>query len=137
MFELHPKLAQDTHRVGQYALCDVLLMNDSRYPWLILVPRQEAMREIHQLSESDQQQLIKESSFTASRMLELFSADKMNVAALGNQVEQLHLHHIARFKKDACWPDPVWGRGTAEPYSDVAVAAMLSQLRRVLDDYLT
>jgi diadenosine tetraphosphate (Ap4A) HIT family hydrolase len=137
MFELHPKLAQDTHRVGQYALSEVLLMNDSRYPWLILVPRREAMREIHQLSESDQQQLLQESSFTASRMLELFSADKMNVAALGNQVEQLHLHHIARFKKDACWPDPVWGRGTAEPYSEVAAAAMLSQLRRVLDDYLT
>jgi diadenosine tetraphosphate (Ap4A) HIT family hydrolase len=137
MFELHPKLAQDTHQVGQYALSEVLLMNDSRYPWLILVPRREAMREIYQLSESDQQQLIRESSFTASRMLELFSADKMNVAALGNQVEQLHLQHVARFRTDVCWPDPVWGRGTAEPYSDVAAAAMLSQLRRVLDDYLT
>lgn len=137
MFDLHPRLAQDTFLVGQYALCDVLLMNDSRYPWLILVPRRDAMREIHQLSESDQQLLIQESSFTASQMLALFSADKMNVAALGNQVEQLHVHHIARFKTDACWPEPVWGRGTAEPYSDIAAKAMLSQLRRVLDDRLT
>ncbi len=76
MFDLHPRLAQDTFHVGQYALCDVLLMNDSRYPWLILVPRRDAMREIHQLSESDQQLLIQESSFTASQMLALFSADK-------------------------------------------------------------
>jgi len=136
MYQLHPQLEQDTLKVGQYALCDVLLMNDSRYPWLILVPRKGDVREIHQLSQTEQQQLIQESSFTAKQMTQLFSAQKMNVAALGNQVEQLHLHHVARFTTDASWPNPVWGVGLSEPYSQVAAKAMLSQLHRVLDDLL-
>lgn len=136
MYQLHPQLEKDTLKVGQYELCDVLLMNDNRYPWLILVPRRSNVREIHQLSEAEQQRLMQESSFTAKKMLQLFSAHKMNVAALGNQVEQLHLHHVARFSTDATWPNPVWGVGSAEPYSEVAAGAMLSQLHRVLDDLL-
>lgn len=136
MYELHPQLAKDTIQVGQYELSDVLLMNDTRYPWVILVPRRVNVREIHQLTESEQQRLLHESSFTAKAMMQLFSAHKMNVAALGNMVEQLHLHHIARFTTDATWPNPVWGRGDAEPYSEVAVSAMLSQLRRALDELL-
>lgn len=136
MYELHPQLAKDTIQVGQYELSDVLLMNDTRYPWVILVPRRVNVREIHQLTESEQQRLLHESSFTAKAMMQLFSAHKMNVAALGNMVEQLHLHHIARFTTDATWPNPVWGRGDAEPYSEVAASAMLSQLRRALDELL-
>lgn len=136
MYELHPQLVKDTIPVGQYELSDVLLMNDARYPWLILVPRRVNVREIHQLSEAEQQRLLQESSFTAQAMTQLFSAHKMNVAALGNIVEQLHLHHIVRFTTDATWPNPVWGRGEAEPYSEVAAKAMLSQLRRALDALL-
>lgn len=136
MYELHPKLAQDTFSIGEYELCDVRLMNDTRYPWVILVPKQANLREVYQLAEADQQRLIYESSFTAEQMVQLFSAQKMNVAAIGNVVEQLHLHHVARFTSDAAWPLPVWGIGDAQPYSDVAAKAMLSQLRRVLDDLL-
>lgn len=136
MYELHPKLAQDTFSIGEYELCDVRLMNDTRYPWVILVPKQANLREVYQLAEADQQRLIYESSFTAEQMVQLFSAQKMNVAAIGNVVEQLHLHHVARFTSDAAWPLPVWGIGDAQPYSEVAAKAMLSQLRRVLDDLL-
>ena len=136
MYELHPQLKQDTIDIGQYELCDVRLMNDARYPWLILVPRRGNVREIYQLAQTEQETLLAESSFTARAMIRLFSAHKMNVAALGNMVEQLHLHHIARFTTDVTWPDPVWGVGNAEPYSEVAARAMLSQLRQALDDLL-
>ncbi|EEF78503.1 HIT domain-containing protein [Methylophaga thiooxydans] len=136
MYELHSQLAKDTIQIGQFELCDVLLMNDDRYPWVILVPRRVNVREIHQLSEAEQQQLLQESSFVSQAMTQLFSAHKMNVAALGNIVEQLHLHHVARFTSDIAWPKPVWGIGDAMPYSDVAANAMLSQLKRVLGDYL-
>ncbi len=136
MYELHSQLAKDTTQIGQFELCDVLLMNDDRYPWVILVPRRVNVREIHQLSEAEQQRLLQESSFVSQAMTQLFSAHKMNVAALGNIVEQLHLHHVARFTSDFAWPKPVWGIGDAMPYSDVAAKAMLSQLKRVLGDYL-
>ncbi len=136
MYQLHRQLKQDTHIIGQYELCDVLLMNDARYPWVILVPRVANTRELHELSDEEQQRLMLESSFTAKAMVQLFSAYKMNVAALGNVVEQLHLHHVARFPTDATWPKPIWGVGNAEPYSEVAANVMLSQLRRVLDDFL-
>ncbi|KGM06113.1 putative hydrolase [Methylophaga thiooxydans] len=136
MYELHSQLAKDTIQIGQFELCDVLLMNDDRYPWVILVPRRVNVREIHQLSEAEQQRLLQESSFVSQAMTQLFSAHKMNVAALGNIVEQLHLHHVARFTSDFAWPKLVWGIGDAMPYSDVAAKAMLSQLKRVLGDYL-
>ncbi len=136
MYELHPQLRKDTIAIGQFELSDVLLMNDERYPWIILVPRREQLREIYQLAEADQQQLLKESNFVSKVMAELFSAHKMNVAALGNIVEQLHLHHVARFTSDAAWPKPIWGVGETVPYSDVAAKAMLSQLKRALGDYL-
>lgn len=136
MYQLHPQLEKDTHKIGEYALSDVLLMNDARYPWVILVPKREAMRELHDLTDDEIQQLMRESSFTAKAMVNLFGADKMNVAALGNIVEQLHLHHVARFSTDEAWPKPIWGMGNAQPYSDVAASVMLSQLRRELGDLL-
>lgn len=136
MYELHPKLAQDTFSIGEYELSEVRLMNDTRYPWVILVPKRFNISEIYQLSAEEQQRLLYESSFTAQQMMQLFTAQKMNVAAIGNVVEQLHLHHVARFSTDVTWPLPVWGIGEAQVYSDVAAKAMLSQLRRVLDDLL-
>jgi len=136
MYKLHPKLAQDTFSIGEYELSEVRLMNDTRYPWVILVPKRLNVDEIYQLDEQEQQRLIYESSFTAQQMMQLFSAEKMNVAAIGNVVEQLHLHHVARFTTDVTWPLPVWGIGEALAYSDVAAKAMLSQLRRALDDLL-
>ncbi|PLX85025.1 MAG: hypothetical protein C0614_04635 [Desulfuromonas sp.] len=118
MFTLHPQLAQDTLTVGDLPLCRLLLMNDSNYPWLILVPRRHEITEIYQLDDADQQQFIKESSVLSQALARLFCADKINVAALGNLVPQLHIHHVVRYHNDPAWPKPVWGLLPARPYPD-------------------
>lgn len=117
MFALHPQLEQDTFFIIDLKLCRVLLMNNSLFPWLILVPKKENMKELIDLSESDRHVLMDEISLVSEIMKSLFSPDKLNVAALGNQVPQLHIHVIARSKQDTAWPNPVWGRGT-EAYND-------------------
>jgi diadenosine tetraphosphate (Ap4A) HIT family hydrolase len=106
-FQLHPRLKANCAVVGDLPLCRLLLMDDANYPWCILVPRRNDIREIYELSEADQQQLLRESSTLARVMMELFTAEKMNIAALGNVVPQLHVHHIARYARDAAWPKPV------------------------------
>lgn len=115
-FELHPRLAEDTLEVGELPLCRVLLMNDLTYPWCILVPQRTATREIHHLAAADQLQLLQEISGVAAAMESAFKADKMNIAALGNVVPQLHVHIIARFEADPVWPAPVWGKLPPRPY---------------------
>lgn len=117
MFDLHPQLARDTRPIGDLPLSRLLLMNDSTYPWCILVPRRSGITEIHQLSFVEQQQLTCESVQLAIAMEELFSADKLNIAALGNLVPQLHIHHVVRYRKDPAWPKPVWGQLPAKPYT--------------------
>lgn len=117
MFNLHPQLLEDCFLIGDLALCRVLLLNDKNYPWLILVPRREGVREIFQLQTRDQISLINESSAVARILDTHFSADKINVAALGNMVSQLHLHHVVRYKIDVSWPKPVWGVKPAKFYS--------------------
>ncbi|HYD98552.1 MAG TPA: HIT domain-containing protein [Alphaproteobacteria bacterium] len=129
-FELHPRLAADTHAVGDMALCRVLLMNDGRFPWLILVPRRAGARDVHRLDPADRVLLLDEAARAAAWLEDRFAADKMNVAALGNMVPQLHLHVIARRTDDAAWPNPVWGRGEAVPYADPA--PLLAELRAAL-----
>ncbi|HPY41512.1 MAG TPA: HIT domain-containing protein [Thiolinea sp.] len=131
-FELHPQLAADTLVVGNLPLCRVLLMNESRYPWFILVPQRAAISEIHQLTAADRTQLWEESDLVSRQLMQIFKADKLNIAALGNVVPQLHLHHIARFKTDAAWPAPVWGKFQAEAYSPQTAEALLQQLRQAL-----
>ncbi len=117
-FALHPQLAQDCLFVTDLELCQVLLMNDSNYPWCILVPRVNDIREVYELSADNQQILARESAQLARAMMELFAGHKMNVAALGNMVPQLHIHHIVRKRDDLAWPKPVWGIVPAVPYSD-------------------
>lgn len=136
MFTLHQRLAEDTLFIGQFPLCEALLMNDARYPWIILVPKRSDITEIHQLSIDDQQQLMQESCFVASKLADLVNADKMNIAALGNVVSQLHVHHVARFVEDETWPNPIWGRGQAIPYSEEESAIMLMELRAAFIDLL-
>ena len=131
-FELAPRLAADTFLVGETPLNQVLLMSDARYPWLILVPRRSDITEPFELSEADQAKLWQESMRLGQAMQAYFAADKINIAALGNQVAQLHVHHIARFQTDDAWPGPVWGVGSAVPYSDVALEALMNELRSVL-----
>ncbi len=128
-FQLHPRLAGDTLLLGHFDLSLVLLMNDRRYPWVILVPQRDGLREIHELSEADQQQLLRESSLVSRLMCEHFKADKMNIGALGNIVPQLHLHHIVRHEGDPAWPGPVWGHSPAEAYSEAELAQRRDELR--------
>ncbi len=134
MFALHKRLAADCIVVGDFPLCRLLLMNDANYPWFIMVPRREEVREIYELSEDDQSQLLWESCYLSQRMVEVFKADKLNVAALGNVVAQLHIHHIARYTTDAAWPAPVWGQLPARPYAESDVLRIKDQLRRVMTE---
>ena len=128
-FELHPQLAADTIEVELWPCCRVLLMNDATYPWLILVPQRPGLRELHDLSAGDMAQVTGE-IVRASRVMErLFQPVKINVAALGNQVPQLHIHVIARFDGDPAWPKPVWGVAPSVPYEAGALAERLAALR--------
>jgi diadenosine tetraphosphate (Ap4A) HIT family hydrolase len=134
MFELHPRLAADTLAVGDFPLCRCLLMNDMHYPWLILVPRVEGIREIFELGVKDQQQLMRESSYVSERLAKHFNADKINIGALGNMVPQLHVHHIARYENDAAWPGPVWGKHPAEAYTGENLEMMKERLKQAFAD---
>jgi len=133
MFELHTQLEKDTVPIGDLALCRVLLMNDSNYPWLILVPRRENIGEIFQLTAVDQQQLMAEVSAVSAALASHYHADKINVAALGNVVPQLHVHVIARYLDDAAWPRPVWGAQVTRNYVDDVLAATVIELRELLE----
>jgi len=128
-FELHPRLSQDCFELGSLKLCRLLLMNDSQYPWFVLVPQHEGVREIYELSELDQFELMRESSRLSRAMVRLFNPDKLNIAALGNIVPQLHLHHIARFVTDPAWPAPVWGKLPSQPYLEPRRRAVIEALK--------
>jgi len=118
MADLHPQLVEDCLVLGSFPLCRLLLMKDANYPWFILVPDREDIREIFQLSDEDQIQLIKESSFLSAVIENEFRADKINVAALGNVVPQLHIHHVVCYEDDIAWPSPIWGKHPAREYSE-------------------
>ncbi len=128
MIKLHPQLEKDCIIFGEFTLCTLLLLNDANYPWFILVPKRDNMTELHQLSTTDQQQFLKESILLSRCLEETFHPDKLNIAALGNVVPQLHIHHIARFTTDACWPKPVWGAVTATPYQKEQLKTVKKQL---------
>jgi len=134
LFELHPRLAADTFVAGDLPLSRVLLMNDAQYPWFILVPRRDNAREIYLLDESDRLQLWRESALLSRAMMGAFAGHKLNVAALGNVVPQLHLHHIVRYPGDPAWPGPVWGRFPPRAYADAERAERLAALRAALPD---
>jgi diadenosine tetraphosphate (Ap4A) HIT family hydrolase len=131
MFSLHPQLAQDTFFVGDFPLSTCRLMNDMQFPWLILVPRVPGITELYELSQADQEQFLRESSWLSSQLARVFRADKMNVAALGNVVPQLHFHHVVRYQNDVAWPKPVWGT-PAVPYSNDVLAHMRQTLMLAL-----
>jgi diadenosine tetraphosphate (Ap4A) HIT family hydrolase len=125
---LHPTLARDTVEVARLPLCRLLLMNDRRFPWLILVPEREDAREIHELPPADRAALVEEIARVGEAMERLFQPDKLNVGALGNIVPQLHVHVVARFAADPAWPGPVWGFGAAVPYEASELAAIRERL---------
>ncbi|TNF99426.1 MAG: HIT domain-containing protein [Gammaproteobacteria bacterium] len=127
---IHPQLEKDCLVIGRFPLCYLLLMLDSNYPWFILVPDRDDVSEIYQLNEEDQVELMKESSALAACLTEHFEADKLNIAALGNVVPQLHIHHIVRYRDDVAWPAPVWGKVPAKPYSEDDLKTVISKLRQ-------
>ena len=129
LFTLHPQLAADCLVLGNLPLCAVLLANDRQYPWLILVPKHADLREIHHLNAAEQQQLMAESCAIAQMLEVELGAEKINVAALGNMVPQLHVHHVARFSYDAAWPAPIWGKHPALPYDKTHSQVNLWQQR--------
>lgn len=129
---LHAQLKKGCMVLGQLDLCAVLLMKDANYPWLILVPQRENISEIYQLSEEEQQQLMCESSKVSRALAACFNADKINVAALGNMVPQLHIHHVVRYKKDIAWPAPVWGFAPSKDYDAVVLGERVMLLRGAL-----
>lgn len=137
VFVLDQRLLQDTVPVGDFPLSRLLLSNDSQYPWFILVPRRADISEVFQLSEADQAQLWSETNSLSQTLQRLFNADKMNVAALGNVVSQLHMHVIVRHKTDVAWPAPVWGKHPAVPYSAAQSAAIIARLKDVLVEDFT
>ncbi|QCI14205.1 HIT domain-containing protein [Pseudomonas putida] len=133
MFVLDSRLQQDSLVLGDFPLCRLLLSKDANYPWFILVPRRADISEVFQLEGDDQQQLWSETSYLAEALQAAFAADKMNVAALGNVVSQLHMHVIVRYRDDVAWPAPVWGKCQAQAYTDEQVEGIRQRLRAVLD----
>lgn len=136
-FTLHTQLATDCFVLGEAPLSRLLLMNDSQYPWCILVPRRADTREIYQLDAADRRQLLDESITLGEALMRIFSGDKLNVAALGNRVPQLHLHHIVRRYGDPAWPAPVWGHHPAQPYTVQERSDFAARLGAVLPQWLT
>lgn len=128
MFSLDPRLQRDTVALGSFSLSLLLLMNDASYPWLILVPQRPDIRELYQLPPADRQLLLDESCHLAETLAGLFHPDKLNIAALGNVVPQLHLHHVVRYRTDPAWPAPVWGKAPAVPYRPEQVLALRDRL---------
>jgi diadenosine tetraphosphate (Ap4A) HIT family hydrolase len=126
-FALHVRLEADTIPIGDLALSCVLLMNDARFPWFVLVPRRAGLSEITDLTEGDAAELIREIRIATRVLLELSKPDKVNVGALGNMVSQLHVHVVGRFRSDPAWPGPVWGFGARAPYPDHAASALVER----------
>lgn len=132
MFELDERLANDTAFVGDMPLSRVLLMNDARFPWAVLVPRRTGLVEFHDLSADDRRDMMEEAGAVSAALQKLTGASKMNVAMLGNVVRQLHVHVVARFEHDDAWPRPIWAIGTALAYSEGEAEACAAALKDAL-----
>jgi diadenosine tetraphosphate (Ap4A) HIT family hydrolase len=136
-FILDARLEADTRPVASLALCDVRLMNDARFPWLVLIPRHPGLVEISDLSADAQATLWQEVNRAAAALRAVAPCDKLNLGALGNIVRQLHVHVVARCEGDAAWPGPVWGHGRALPYAEASLTARMDALRTALANSAT
>lgn len=131
-WSLHPQLAEDTFEVGDLPLSRVLIIKDSNYPWLLLVPRRAGASDLIDLDEKEQAQLTTETNRVSRALKEITRPDKLNIAALGNVVPQLHVHIIARRMSDAAWPRPVWGVAPPRPYDPAEAARFAQALRETI-----
>ena len=129
---MHPRLTADTFFVADWTLSRVVVMNDVRYPWVILIPRREGVVELFDLNAQDRGTMIEEIARASESLKRLTGASKMNVGALGNVVAQLHVHIVARIPGDAAWPGPVWGHGDAQPYDERARDEFAARLASAL-----
>ncbi len=129
LFRLDERLARDSLEIGELELCEVRLMNDARWPWLVLAPLRAGATEIHDLTETDQAVLARETALAASILKKLTDCEKINSAALGNIVRQLHIHVVARSAGDPNWPGPVWGFGERTPYGQEALHLLIKRLK--------
>ncbi len=132
-FQLDKTLEADSLLMGRFELSYLLLMNDSHYPWFTLVPRRADVTEIYQLCDADQKLLWQESKILSRVIMDYFSGDKLNIAAIGNIVSQLHLHHVVRFKQDATWPKPIWGQLPMTRYSNENAQRVISGVSKRLE----
>ena len=132
-FQLDPRLEADSLAVAEFSLCSLRLMDDQRFPWLLLVPRRAGLRELFELSAFDQAELLIELNHAARALTAVAKPHKLNLGALGNIVEQLHLHLVARQPGDAAWPGPVWGSGARQPYTPADASALIARLVSALD----
>ena len=128
-FELNSRLLKESTFVTKLTLSQVRLNHDSRFPWLILIPEIAGLKELHEIPEEHQTIVLKEMNFCSTVLQKFTSADKMNVAALGNLVPQLHIHVIARKHNDSAWPQPVWSAGDAKPYEKESLVKLADDLR--------
>ena len=135
-FELHPRLVKDTFAVANLNLCKLLLMNDSNYPWFILVPRIKNISELFELTRVDRQFLNNEVDELSRRLSLHFNAKKMNVAAMGNIVPQLHIHVIVRKETDAAWPNPIWNKVDIAPYKKNISIELIKDIRIIFEDLI-
>jgi len=133
VFKLDPRLSSDTLQIASWPLCEVLLMNDSHFPWLILVPKISGATELYHLTKNQRIQLDAESIFLSETLMKLYQGTRLNVAALGNVVSQLHIHHVVRFQTDSAWPAPVWGKFAAKPYEEDALNQQIKMLAPIIE----
>lgn len=136
MFKLDPRIEKDSIFIKDLPLCQIRLQNDSRYPWLVLLPSKNDLTEVYELTEQDQALLIKESSLVSKALALTTNCKKVNVANLGNVVSQLHWHVVARFEQDLTWPGPIWGIGTSVPWGDQKRAEFIDSFIRNLAELL-
>ena len=130
-FTLHPDLKRDGIPIGKFPLCQVLLINDANYPWFVLVPQLENLRECIDLDEEEYQTFWSESRALSVGIMKAFDGEKLNVAALGNMTPQLHVHHIVRYSHDVAWPAPIWGKHPMTPYDETGLHEVRERLAAV------
>ncbi|MGY5451353.1 HIT domain-containing protein [Agarivorans sp. MS3-6] len=134
-FVLHPQLEKDGIWLGDFELSRVLLINDSQFPWLVLVPMINDIGDIYQLDSCQQAQFWRESKRLSKAIMDIYQGDKLNLAALGNMVPQLHVHHVVRFHSDPLWPQPIWGKLSAQAYTDEQRAEQIAAIQQALMPY--
>ncbi|NQZ30393.1 MAG: HIT domain-containing protein [Oceanospirillaceae bacterium] len=136
-FVLDTQLERDSIFLGELPLCRLLLINDKQFPWFVLVPRRAETYELYHLSLQDRVQMMDESCDLSAALADGFNATKMNVAALGNVVKQLHVHHIVRYDTDVAWPAPVWGKQSLQPYTEGEIESIRVKVNALLEAKLS